>query len=242
MDTSRALDLPVVDVEGLGFSHSRESTWQLSIERLQIEPGEHCYIFGPSGCGKTTLLQLIAGVHVPTKGTLRVLGEELYRGRRRDRRRAEHMGFVFQSFNLVPYLSAIENVTLPCRFAPGRRHRAVAQSGSLKEEAARLMLHLGLDSSHQDRKPGELSVGQQQRVAVARALIGRPPLIVCDEPTSALDPEARDQFIDLLLQECAEAGSTAIVVSHDPALRPAFQTAYDLAATAQSTVLRSAAA
>lgn len=241
MNEVRELNGLVVDARGLSFSYENGSGWQLSIDQLHIEPGAHSYIFGPSGCGKTTLLQLIGGVRTPTSGTLHVLGEELYRGVRRDRRRAEKMGFVFQSFNLVPYLSALENVTLPCRFARERRKRAVDQSGSLNAEAARLMSHLGLDSLLHRRKPRELSVGQQQRVAVARALIGRPPLIVCDEPTSALDPDARDRFIDLLLAECAAAGSTAVVVSHDPAIRNAFRAAYDLAPTPRSTVLRSAA-
>ncbi len=231
----------VVDARDLVFRYASGESWQLEVEAMQVAPGEHTYIFGPSGCGKTTLLQLIAGVLTPVGGSMTVLGEDLSRGPRRDRRRAERMGFVFQSFNLVAYLSAIENVLLPCRFARGRRERAAADGRSLRDEAGRLLDSLGIASSLWTRKPNELSVGQQQRVAVARALIGRPPLIVCDEPTSALDPMSRDRFVRLLLAECAAANSTAMVVSHDPAIRDAFQASYDLARADESTRLRSVA-
>ena len=231
----------VLEASELEFKYRGPSTWQLNIPKLNIDRGEHAYIFGPSGCGKSTLLQLMAGVLTPTRGHILALGESLSQGRRRDQRRAEAMGFVFQSLNLVPYLNVVDNVTLPCRFAPRRKLRATAENRSLVSEAQRLLEHLGIGSEFLHRKPAELSVGQQQRVAVARALIGRPPLIVCDEPTSALDPSARDRFIELLLSECHVANSTAVVVSHDPAIREAFRCAYDLTRIQGGTVLRRAA-
>ncbi len=228
----------VVEARDLVFRYAGAEPWQLTVEAIQLAAGEHTYIFGPSGCGKTTLLRLVAGVLAPTRGSVTVLGEDLSRGARRDRRRADLMGFVFQSFNLVAYLSAVENVVLPCRFARGRRERATHEGRSLRDEAGRLLEALAIAPSLWDRKPNELSVGQQQRIAVARALIGRPPLILCDEPTSALDPASRDRFIELLLAECAAADSTAVVVSHEPAIRGAFRTSYDLAPAHESTTLR----
>lgn len=234
------MDGPVVAASELIFQRAGTG-WELSVPDFKVEAGQHTYVFGPSGCGKTTLLELIAGVLKPSAGALTVLGQSLSAGRHRDRRRAELIGFVFQSFNLVPYLGALENVMLPCRFAPARRARATDSGKKLRAEAERLMQSLGLDASLWNRKPNELSVGQQQRVAAARALIGTPPLIICDEPTSALDPAARDAFMELLLAECESAGSTALVVSHDPGIRGAFKASYDLTAAPLRTVLRSAA-
>lgn len=230
-----------VDISDVTFEYPSNSEWSLALPRMSVAPGEHTYIFGPSGCGKTTLLQLLAGLLVPTSGRLSVHGEDLARGRRRDLRRTELMGFVFQSLNLIPYLNALDNVVLPCRFAPGRRTRATQDLASPQDEAKRLLSHLGLDASLWKRKPNALSVGQQQRVAVARALIGRPPLIICDEPTSALDPASRDRFVELLLSECSAAHSTAIVVSHDHAIRDQFNSKHDLARVHERTILRSAA-
>lgn len=231
----------VVEARDLCFSYSGDDPWRLHLPELRIKRGEHTYIFGPSGCGKTTLLHLLAGVLVAREGHLLVMGQNPGTGAHRDRRRAEHMGFVFQSFNLLPYLSALDNVMLPCRLTPGRRGRAVRAGGTLADEARRLLEHLGIKRSLWTRKPAELSVGQKQRVAIARALIGAPPLVVCDEPTSALDPESRDRFIDLLLAECAEANSTAVVVSHDPAIKKRFVVGYDLTRSREASVLQVAA-
>ncbi|MEO1480733.1 MAG: ATP-binding cassette domain-containing protein [Myxococcota bacterium] len=227
----------VVQASELRFRRE-ESGWELSVPTFEVTAGRHTYVFGPSGCGKTTLLELIAGVLSPSAGSIEVHGQSLSKGGRRDRRRAELIGFVFQSFNLVPYLGALENVLLPCRFAPARRRRL---QRPLREEGERLLGSLGLGRELWSRKPNELSVGQQQRVAAARALIGTPSLILCDEPTSALDPAARDAFIELLLSECEAAGSTALVVSHDPNIRGAFQASYDLSGEREKAVLRSVA-
>lgn len=204
----------------------------LAIPSMTVGRGERLFIEGPSGCGKTTLLNLIAGVLKPSGGGLRVLGSDMTAmpNRTRDRFRSDHIGFVFQSFNLIPYLSLIENVLLACRFSPARRHRIAEAGQTPVDEAARLLAHLGLDhAALGGRGVNQLSTGQQQRVAVARALIGRPELVICDEPTSALDANARDAFLSLLLAETEAAGATLVFVSHDGALAKRFDRTITLA-------------
>ncbi len=137
--------------------------------------------------------------------------------------RAAHLGIIFQLFNLIPYLSLVENVLLSCRFSRERRVRALVRNPSLQVEAERLLTRLGLDlATLAGRSTTDLSVGQQQRVAAARALLGSPELVIADEPTSALDAEAREGFLELLFQEVRDIGSTLICVSHDPLLQPLF--------------------
>ncbi|MCB1917430.1 MAG: ATP-binding cassette domain-containing protein [Rhodocyclaceae bacterium] len=185
----------------------------LEIGRFSIAAGEHVFLHGPSGSGKSTLLALVGGVVLPERGTLQVLGTSLasLRPAARDRFRADRLGIVFQLFNLLPYLSALDNITLACRFSGARRQRA----GDVSAEARRLARRLDLDDGVLARTASSLSVGQQQRVAAARALIGSPALIVADEPTSALDAQRQCGFIDLLMAECAHAGSALLFVSHD---------------------------
>jgi putative ABC transport system ATP-binding protein len=193
----------------------------LSIARLDVARGERVFVYGPSGSGKTTLLGLLAGVLRADRGTLTVLGQDLARlsGGRRDAFRAVHVGYIFQMFNLIPYLSVSDNITLPCRIHAARRARLGEVSPA--REAARLMEHLGI-AAFADEPVTELSVGQQQRVAAARALIGAPELVIADEPTSALDTDRRERFLELLFASCAEAGSTLVFVSHDRQLEPLF--------------------
>ncbi len=138
---------------------------------------------------------------------------------------------IFQMFNLLPYLSVLENVTLPCRFSAPRRARAIAAAGSVVAEARRLLAHLGLDDLGLERRAAaELSVGQQQRVAAARALIGRPDLIVADEPTSALDTDRRLDFVELLHRECESTAAALLFVSHDRSLAGHFDRVAELPA------------
>lgn len=203
----------------------------LNIPALSVGQGESLFLRGPSGSGKSTLLGLIGAVLTPDAGHIRVLGQDLggMGGAARDRFRADHLGVIFQLFNLLPYLSVLENVMLPCHFSTLRRQRTLARAGSLDEEALRLLEHLQLADPQLLRRPvSQLSVGQQQRVAAARALIGSPEILVADEPTSALDADARDAFIDLLLQEAGRAGSSLLFVSHDAALAPHFEHRLDL--------------
>ncbi len=197
----------------------------IDIAEFAVSRGESLFLEGPSGSGKSTLLGLVGGILTPIGGTVEVLGESLGElgAAARDRFRADRIGFVFQMFNLLPYLSMVDNVVLPCRFSRARAEAAIESTGSPREEALRLLGRLGFASEAlRERRVTELSIGQQQRVAVARALIGRPSLVIADEPTSALDANARLRFVDLLVDECTSVGSTVIFVSHDAALAPSF--------------------
>lgn len=193
----------------------------LDIPALHISRGERVFLHGPSGSGKTTLLGLIAGVLKPSAGNVTVLGSELgaMGSASRDRFRAAHVGYVFQMFNLIPYLSVRDNITLPVKLSSERRARL--NGADADEEAHRLAA--GLEIEPLLAQPvNALSVGQQQRVAVARALIGAPELIVCDEPTSALDADRRERFLELLFTSIERAGSTLMFVSHDLSLAVRF--------------------
>ncbi|MEM7328755.1 MAG: ABC transporter ATP-binding protein [Pseudomonadota bacterium] len=209
----------------------------LDVKSFELQAGERLFLRGPSGSGKSTLLGLIAGVLEAQTGEINVLGQDLatLSGSQRDRVRADHLGVIFQMFNLVPYLSVVQNVMLPCRFS-ARRRSAEAASGGPEKEALRLLTRLGLeDEDLLTRNVTDLSVGQQQRVAAARALIGNPSLIIADEPTSALDADSRDRFIELLSDEARETGAALLFVSHDGALAPLFDRAIDLAEINQAT-------
>jgi len=191
---------------------------------FDIRKSESIFLRGPSGSGKSTLLGLIGGVLTPDAGTVSICDKDITNislgGR--DQIRADHMGIIFQQFNLLPYLSVIQNCILPCRFSALRKQRAIKMNGSVNAAAQNLVRGLGLLDEHLSRPVGELSVGQQQRVAVARALIGGPDLIIADEPTSALDHNNRDRFIELLNQQRAAFGSSLLFVSHDSTLASHF--------------------
>ena len=215
----------IINITNLQFAWHRDALPVLDIAQLNIAQGERVFIEGPSGSGKSTLLNLLAGVATPNHGKLMVLGQNLneMNGAERDRFRADHVGFIFQLFNLIPYLSVVENVTLPCRFSRLRRDKAIQNGFNLQAEAMRLLTHLEMnDPDLLDKPVSELSVGQQQRVAAARALVGSPDLLIADEPTSSLDANLRESFIRLLFDECASRGTTLIFVSHDPSLEKLF--------------------
>ena len=214
---------PVVVLEGLRYAWPGAADC-LDLAEFRLAAGEQIFLFGPSGGGKSTLLNLLAGVLVPRSGHLRVLERELpaLSAAERDRFRVDHVGLIFQQFNLIPYLSVLDNVLLPCRFSRRRRARALEQSPTLKQEAGRLLGHLDLGAELWSRPATALSVGQQQRVAAARALIGRPELVIADEPTSALDAERQAAFLNLLRRECEAAGAALLFVSHDQRLAAGF--------------------
>jgi putative ABC transport system ATP-binding protein len=206
-----------IEISDLRFSWSPGTT-VLDVPAFRVDPGERIYLRGPSGCGKSTLLGVIGGVLTPQAGSVRLLGQDLgaLRPAARDRFRADHVGFIFQLFNLLPFLPVVDNVTLAVAFSGRRRQRA---GGDPRTEARRLLGTLGMgQSALLDRPVGALSIGQQQRVAAARALLGRPEVLIADEPTSALDTDARESFLQLLMQECASAGTTLLYVSHDTSL------------------------
>ncbi|WP_430624551.1 ATP-binding cassette domain-containing protein [Pseudomonas syringae] len=162
---------------------------------------------------------------MPGEGRVEVAGHALQamRGAARDRFRADHLGVIFQQFNLLPFLSVRENIELPCHFSSVRAERARQRHGSVEKATTTLLAHLGLkDPAMLTRRADSLSIGQQQRVAAARALIGQPELVIADEPTSALDADSREAFIRLLFAECREAGASLLFVSHDQSLAPLF--------------------
>lgn len=197
----------------------------VDIDTFVVPRGQKVFVHGPSGSGKSSLLNLLGGVMSRYSGDVVILDTHLGRlsGSQRDTFRADHIGFVFQLFNLLPYLGLVENVTLPCRFSAIRRERAIARSGTLEAEARRLLSRMRLDvGALQTRHVAQLSVGQQQRVAAARALIGMPDLIIADEPTSSIDADAKLAFVDLLFEELEGTASTLIFVSHDADLGARF--------------------
>ncbi|MGD9942170.1 MAG: ABC transporter ATP-binding protein [Burkholderiaceae bacterium] len=207
----------ILELEDAQFAWAGDPRSGLDIARLRIHAGDAVFIHGPSGCGKSTLLSLMAGVLLPQRGRIALRGRDwkTMRLAARDRHRVDHVGYIFQQFNLLPYLSVLDNVLLPCRFSPLRLAAARERSGSDWLEAESWLTGMGIDSSLWRRPAGRLSVGQQQRVAMARALIGRPALVLADEPTSSLDEALRDTFLDRLLPACAAAGSALVLVSHD---------------------------
>lgn len=204
----------IVELDQLRYRWKGQDKDILHIPELTIAQGEHVFLRGESGSGKTTLLNLLAGILTPTDGSIRLLeqDQQTLSSIARDRFRADHMGVIFQQFNLLPYLSVVENITLPCHFSSRRRDK----TGDMQQAALQLLDHLQLDEQLRGKLVTELSVGQQQRVAVARALIGQPEIIIADEPTSALDSNTRDRFIDLLFTQAEAQNSTIIFVSHDP--------------------------
>ncbi len=223
---------PAIALETVRFAWNGIGRTDLVIDSLRIQSGERLFIEGPSGSGKSTLLSLLAGVARPQEGSVTVLGERIgeLSASQRDRFRADHIGYIFQMFNLIPYLSVIDNVTLPLRFSPQRRKRLSDPA----EEAKRLLAHLGMGDLL-DRPVTELSVGQQQRVAAARALIGSPEIVLADEPTSSLDRANSERFIELLFEECDRDRTTLVFVSHDHALAPLFDRSITLADGHEST-------
>ena len=217
-----------ISLRNLKFRWHRDKPWTLDIPYFEVGRGEKVFIQGPSGSGKTTLLNLIGGIVLADEGQISIENTDLaaLRPSARDNFRGENIGFIFQMFNLVPYLSVLDNVLLPCRFSRQRQNHI---SGDVSNEAIRLLGRMGIDDSGlETRRVTDLSVGQQQRVAAARALLGAPRLIVADEPTSALDEDNRKAFIDLLFAETNSSGATLIFVSHDMALSSTFDTSVSL--------------
>jgi putative ABC transport system ATP-binding protein len=216
-------DRTVVDLHEVRFRWPGHATDTVAIDELRLDAGEHLFVRGASGSGKTTLLSLLTGINTPTSGTIRLLGTDLaaLSPSRRDRFRADHLGVVFQQFNLLPYLTALDNVTLACAFSRRKAERS-AEAGGVTSTAQSLLRALNLADGLHSAPVAELSVGQQQRAAVARALIGRPEIVLADEPTSALDADNRDRFLELLFREVEAHGCTLIFVSHDPQLADRF--------------------
>ncbi len=214
----------VVCAQGVAFRWPGHDGFGLSLEHLELPARSRVLLLGPSGSGKSTLLALLTGIVTPQAGAVHINGVDLGRLTRaaRDRFRAENMGIIFQMFNLLPYGSALDNVLLPLHFAPGRRARTLAM-GPLADQARALLQELGLDAARlADQPAATLSVGQQQRVAAARALIGSPGIVIADEPTSALDRDRQTAFLDVLSRALERRGGALLMVSHDEMLAPHF--------------------
>jgi len=215
----------MIKLSNVIFRWRRHDVFVLDVADFSIETGERVFISGPSGSGKSTLLNLLGGVIQTQHGKV-VVGKtniSALSAPERDLYRADHMGLLFQMFNLIPFLSILDNVTLPCRFSLQRRQRAIEKSGNVEREARRLLSRMGLDTDAIGQRSVKLlSTGQQQRVAAARALLGSPELVVADEPTSSLDADTKCAFLDLLFEEVRIAGSTLVFVSHENELGSRF--------------------
>ena len=221
---------PAVLLENVFFKWSKDQKPLLDIPAFTVEPGEQVFIQGSSGTGKSTLLNLIAGILLPQTGTIALNGCKLHtmNSAQRDLYRGDHIGFIFQQFNLIPYLSVLENVLLPVKLSKIRAQRCIKSHGSVVEQAHKLLASVQLDASLWTRPTRMLSVGQQQRVACARALIGQPDLLIADEPTSALDEDRRQIFLELLLTQCTQVNATLLFVSHDRTISDFFKRRIDL--------------
>ena len=216
-----------VSIQNLQFAYGGASDHPiLDIPEWSVLPAEHIFLHGPSGSGKSTLLNLLAGILVATEGSISVLNQSLDRlsGRQRDKFRARHIGFVFQQFNLIHYLSVLDNIRLAHHFADSACRKNI---DSLAKE---LLLALGINTALHLQPASSLSIGQQQRVAIARSLINTPELLIVDEPTSALDSDNRDAFMTLLMDIVTQHDITLIFVSHDQSLARYFSRTVSLPA------------
>ncbi len=207
-----------LSIRALKFRYpgAADGGWIVDVGRLDLAPGEQMLLTGGSGRGKSTLLQLIAGLLDPTQGHVAVDGIEMHflHGARRDLHRGQKIGMIFQTFNLLHGFSALENVMAAMMFSaiPRSEHRL---------RAVRLLTHLGIERA--EARPDSMSVGQQQRVAVARAMACDPVLVLADEPTASLDPENSVAAMDLIQNACREKGAALLCVSHDPAMKERFE-------------------
>ena len=210
-------------------SYAPSSQWTLKISDWEIEENKSVFIHGPSGCGKTTLLRLIAGLINPIQGSISVFNQriDLMNQREKDRFRAKNIGFVFQEFNLVPYLSAIENVRLAQKFA-GQKIKMV--------DLFALFSNLNLKDHDLYKPTSQLSIGEKQRVAIVRAMINRPNLIIADEPTSSLDKTNKEDFMNLLMDSSESNGTLLLFVSHEFQLSSSFNKVIALDEIAQTQI------
>ena len=201
---------PALSISDLAFQFDAETGPILRIKSWQVDRGKQVFLQGASGSGKSSLLTLLAGLQLPTMGEVRVLGTTISNlsNHERDRFRALNIGVVFQQFNLIPYLSVMDNILLAAKFGE-------TEGSSVRQRATELLSRVNLKAELFERKSVDLSVGQQQRVAIVRALINYPALLLVDEPTSALDKANRDSFLTLLLEVLAENNCAMVFVSHD---------------------------
>lgn len=223
---------PILQLDDVRYRWPGRASFGLHVSDLTLAPAETVLLLGESGSGKSTLLSLICGTIIAGSGGVSVAGVDIggLSAGQRDRFRAEKIGLIFQQFNLLPFASVQDNILLPLQFAPERRTRVADPLA----EAERLCRDLGLPDNVMTTRAGTLSVGQQQRVAAARALIGTPPLIVADEPTSSLDAATQATFLDLLFAQSRAHGTAVLMVSHDARLSSQFDRVIQMADVAQT--------
>ena len=211
----------LIEIRDLQLTYPGQAKPVLQIPEFSVLRGEELFLYGPSGTGKSSFLEILAGVLKPQKGSVKLLGMDLLQmsESQRDAFRAEHMGYIFQSFNLIPYLTVTENIELPLHLSASRKARLGTVDTGMVVRA--LCGNLGI-ADLLGKKVAELSVGQQQRVAVARALLGKPDLLLADEPTSALDSDHREKFLKLMFEICDLYGTTVMFVSHDRSMEKLF--------------------
>lgn len=209
--------MSLIQLSNVEFSYGDHPI--LRIPNFTMEKGERLFLHGPSGSGKSTFLEILSGILAPQTGSVQVLGEDLAKmtASQRDHFRADHIGSIFQSFNLIPYLNVQDNIALGPAFSQKRQK----SFGELQKEQAEMTKALGIDHLL-DRPVTRLSVGQQQRVAVARALLGGPEIVLADEPTSALDEDHREKFLKLLFELAEARGTSLVFVSHDRSIQRLF--------------------
>lgn len=227
-----------IHLDKVRFAWPKQAKPVIAIDCLTIAAQQHVFIKGPSGSGKSTLLNLITGMVQPQSGQITLLEQNIgsLSPSQRDQFRSDHIGYIFQQFNLLPYLSVIENVLLPCRFSHRRKQNTLASGLSLEQHAEQLLTRLHLPQNCFSQSVNQLSIGQQQRVAAARALIGQPELIIADEPTSSLDSDNRQAFIELLIEEANRSAATVIFVSHDTSLQTYFDSVIELFSINQAAI------
>ena len=220
------MDDSIVKIESLRFQWSKNNNFKIFVPKLEVGRGKKVLFLGESGSGKTTLLSLICGFLEPLSGSISINDKIIsdLTSTNKDAYRSDNIGIIFQQFNLLPYANVIDNIVLPLYFSKQRSKKVENKINA----AMNLCDQLRLPESILNQKASNLSVGQQQRVAVARALIGSPSIIVADEPTSSLDTEAQELFLDLMFDQISKNSSTLLMVSHDKSLTNYFDQVIDI--------------
>ena len=220
------LNAETIRLDSVRFYWSKNKDFKIFIPELKISQGEKVLLLGESGSGKTTLLSLISGFLSPISGDIYLNEKNInsLSARNRDQYRSDNIGIIFQQFNLLPYANVIDNIILPLYFSKVRASKIINQ----KETAVNLCKSLRLPDTVTSMQASNLSVGQQQRVAVVRALIGNPSLVIADEPTSSLDSDAQNIFLDLMFAQIEKNNSSLLMVSHDISLSSYFDRVIDI--------------
>jgi putative ABC transport system ATP-binding protein len=228
----------LIELRDVDFQYPAIGGFGMSIPRLSISAGECVAVVGPSGSGKTTLLGLLAGILAPARGDMVINGADLstFDDGQRRRFRIQHIGQVFQAFELMHYLNVVENIMLPHYI-----HATGTDANGVRRRALELLSDVGLEGKAGSR-PTELSQGEQQRVAVCRAMLNQPALLLADEPTGNLDQENKQNVVDLLLDQARRNHSTLLMVTHDQSLLGSFSTVLDIQSVVRVTAPRGAEA